>query len=171
MANGILVYGEVREGSLKAITKELVAAALQLSQAGAGPVSIALVGDAATVDAALPAARALPVSKVYAARHAALAAYSSQGYAMAIQAALQASGAKVLLFGATALGRDLSARAAARCDASLFTDCTELVWAGGNLRVKRPVYSGKVILELESSAGVQMASIRPNIFAAAAAAG
>jgi electron transfer flavoprotein alpha subunit len=171
MANGILVYGEVREGSLKAITKELVAAAAHLSQAGAGPVSIVLVGDAATVDAALPAARALPVAKVYAARHAALAAYSSQGYAMALQAAVQASDAKVVLFGATALGRDLSARAAARCDASLFTDCTELVWSGGNLRVKRPVYSGKVILELESSAGLQMASIRPNVFAAAGAGG
>jgi electron transfer flavoprotein alpha subunit len=77
----------------------------------------------------------------------------------------------VVLFGATVLGRDLSARTAARCGASLFTDCTELAWSNGALRVKRPVYSGKVVLELESSAALQMASIRPNVFAAASAGG
>lgn len=169
MANGVLVYGEVRDGALKPITKELVAAAAHLSQAGAGPVSLALVGDGAAVDGALAAAKALPVAKVLVARHAALASYSSQGYAMALQAILQSSDAKVVLFGATALGRDLSARGAARCDASLFTDCTELSWSGDNLRVKRPVYSGKVILELEASAALQMASIRPNVFAPAGA--
>ena len=171
MANGILVYGEVRDGSLKAITKELVTAAAQLSQAGAGPVSLVLVGDGTAVDAALAAARTLPVAKVFVVRNAALAAYSSQGFAIALQAAIKASDTKVVLFGATALGRDLSARAAAHCDGSLFTDCTELSWSGGNLRVKRPVYSGKVILELESSAAVQMASIRPNVFAPAGAGG
>ncbi len=169
MANGILVYGEIRDGSLKAITKELVTAANQLSQAGAGPVSLGLIGDAATVDAALAAAKALPVAKVFVARHASLASYSSQGFAIALQATVKASDAKVVLFGATALGRDLSARGAARCDASVFTDCTELSWSNGNMRVKRPVYSGKVILELESSAAVQMASIRPNVFSPAAA--
>jgi len=171
MANGVLVYGEVRDGSLKAITKELAGAASQLSQAGAGPVSLALIGDATAVDAALPAARALPVAKVFVARNTALASYSSQGFAIALESVIKASGATVVLFGATALGRDLSARAAARDGASLFTDCTELSWAGGKLRVKRPVYSGKVILELESSAALQMASVRPNVFAPAGAGG
>jgi electron transfer flavoprotein alpha subunit len=169
MPNGILVYGEVRDGALKPITKELVTAAQQLSQAGAGPVSAVVIGEAP--EAALTAARSLPVAKVFVVRHAALASYSSQGYAMALQAAIQASDAKVVLFGATALGRDLSARTAARCDAALFTDCTEVTWSNGTLRVKRPVYSGKVILELEANAALQIASIRPNVFAPAAAGG
>ncbi len=171
MANGILVYGEIRDGALKAITKELVAAAAHLSQQGAGPVSLALVGDAAAVDAALASARTLPVAKVYAAKSAALAAYSSQGFCMELESIIKACDAKVVLFGATAQGKDLSARAAARCNGSLFTDCTDVQWAGGNLRVKRPVYSGKVIAEMESVAPLQMASIRPNVFSAAAAGG
>jgi electron transfer flavoprotein alpha subunit len=172
MANGILVYGEVRDGSLKAITRELVGAATHLSQAGAGPISIALIGEpGGALDAAVAAARALPVAKVFVARHAALASYSTQGYAMALQAIIAACGAQVVLFGATVLGRDLSARTAARCDAALFTDCTELAWSNGSLRVKRPVYSGKVILELEATAALQMASIRPNVFAPAGTGG
>ncbi len=169
MANGILVFGEIHDGALKSITKELITAAAQLSQAGAGPVSMALIGDGAGVDAALAAAKALPVAKVFVAKHAALSSYSSQGYAIALQAVVKASDAKVVLFGASAEGRDLSARAATRCGAALFTDCTELSWSGGNLRVKRPVYSGKVILEVEGTAAVQMASVRPNVYAPASA--
>jgi electron transfer flavoprotein alpha subunit len=169
MANGILVYGEVRDGALKSITREILTAAHDLSRAGGGPVSLALVGDGA--DAVPAGARELPVEKVFVARHALLASYSSQGYAAALQAVIAAAGARVVLFGATTLGRDLSARVAARCNASLFTDCTELSFAGGALRVKRPEYSGKVYAEMESKAEVQMASIRPNIFAPAAPGG
>jgi electron transfer flavoprotein alpha subunit len=169
MANGILVVGEVRGGALKGITKEIVTAANALSQAGGGPVSLALLGDDAA--AAANQARSLSVARVLVARHAELAQYSSQAFAAALQAALTASGARLVLFGATAMGRDLSARAAARCDASLFTDCTEISLTGGNLRVKRPVYSGKVYVELESTAAVQMASIRPNVFPPATGSG
>jgi len=169
MANGILVFGEIRGGELKAISKEIVTAANGLSESGGGPVSLALIGEGA--DAALSAARALPVAKVWVVKHPLLSSYSSQAYAAALQSVIATSGARIVLFGATAMGRDLSARAAARCDASLFPDCTELSLASGALRVKRPVYSGKVYAELESKADVQMASIRPNVYPAAAGTG
>ena len=41
----------------------------------------------------------------------------------------------------------------------------------GALRVKRPVYSGKVYAEMESKAPLQMATIRANIFAPASGSG
>jgi electron transfer flavoprotein alpha subunit len=169
MANGILVFGEVRGGALRPITREIVTAANELSKAGGGPVSLALIGDG--IDAAVTDARALPVSKVFVARNSALGAYSSQGYAAALKAIIESSGASVVLFGATTMGKDLSVRAAARCNAALFTDCTEVTLSNGVLRVKRPVYSGKVIVELEATAPLQFASVRPNIFAPAATGG
>ncbi len=169
MANGILVFGEVRGGALRPITREIVTAANELSKAGGGPVSLALIGDG--IDAAVTDARALPVSKIFVARNAALGAYSSQGYASALKAIVESSGANTVLFGATTMGKDLSVRTAARCNAALFTDCTEVTLAGGALHVKRPVYSGKVIVELEATAPLQFASIRPNIFAPAATGG
>jgi electron transfer flavoprotein alpha subunit len=162
MAKGILVFGEVRGGALKPITRELITVANQLAQAGGGVVSLALVGEGA--DHALAEAKALPVARVFTAKHPLLSSYSSQGYAVALTAVVQASDANIVLFGTTTEGRDLSARTAARCGASLFADCTELSLANGVLRVKRPVYSGKVYAELESKAAIQMASVRPNIF-------
>jgi electron transfer flavoprotein alpha subunit len=167
MAKGTLIFGEVRGGSLKPITRELITVANQL--AGGAPVSLALVGEGA--DHALAEAKTLPVAKVFAARHALLSSYSSQAYAVALAAIVQASDAGVVLFGTTTEGRDLSARTAARCGASLFADCTELSLANGVLRVKRPVYSGKVYAELESKAAIQMASVRPNIFPPTAGSG
>jgi electron transfer flavoprotein alpha subunit len=167
MANGILVFGEVRGGALKTTAAEVVHAAGQLSQAGGGPVSLALIGEGA--DTALAQARSLPVAKVLVAKHRELSSYSSQAYAIALQAVIAASGARVVLFAASAMGRDLSARTAARCGASLFTDCTEVSFANGALRVKRPVYAGKVYVELEAKAELQMASIRPNVYPRATA--
>ena len=66
MANGILVFGEIRGGALKPITKEMVTAANALSKSGGGPVSIALMGDG--IDAAVNDAKTLPAAKVYVAR-------------------------------------------------------------------------------------------------------
>jgi electron transfer flavoprotein alpha subunit len=163
MAKGILIFGEVRDGSLKPVTRELLTAANQLSQAGGGPVALALVGEGA--EHALAEAKTFPVAKVFVARNALLSSYSSQAYAAALAEIIKASDAGVVLFGTTTEGRDLSARTAARCGAALFADCTELSLQNGALRVKRPVYSGKVYAELESTAPLAMASIRPNVFA------
>jgi electron transfer flavoprotein alpha subunit len=167
MSKGILVFGEVRGGALKAITRELVTAASALSASGGGPVSVALIGDG--LDAAINEAKSLPVGKVFVAKDAQLASYSSEGYAAALKAIMDQCGADTVLFAATAMGKDLSARAAARCDAALFTDCTEVTLSNGTLRALRPVYSGKVVAEMEAVAPVRFVSIRPNVNPPAAA--
>jgi electron transfer flavoprotein alpha subunit len=169
MAKGILVFGAIRDGTLKLIAKEMVTAANALSGSGVGPFGIVLIGDG--IDGAVEEARALPVASVYAAKSQHFAAYSSQAYAAALEAAIAQSGADTVLFGATAMGKDLSARAAARCGAALFTDCTAVSLAGGAFRVHRPVYSGKVVAEMEATAPLRFASIRPNVHAPAEAGG
>ena len=169
MANGILVYGEVRDGALKAITREILTAA-DAAVAGGRRSGVAGARRRTVPTRALAAARSLPVAKVYVAKHALLSSYSSQGYAVALQAVIAASGARVVLFGATAMGRDLSARAAARCNASLFTDCTELSCVERvAAREAAGVFGQGVCRTSESKADVQMASIRPNIFPPAGA--
>ncbi len=163
MAQGILVFAEVREGQLKAINRELVGAAQLLAADGAGDVFVALVGDG--IDAAVEQARTLGASRVYTVTGPAFAQYATQAWTAALDAVLDACGAKFVLFGATAMGRDLSARLAARRAAALFTDCTEVALSDGNLSVRRPVYSGKVYEERVATSEIQMASIRANVYA------
>ena len=169
MANGILVFGEIRDGAFKGVGRELVTAAKELSSAGGGPVSLALVGNG--IDAVVEEAKGYGVEKVYVATDAALADYATQAYAVAMEAIIKESSADIVLFGATSMGKDLSARVAAKCGGSLFVDCTEVALADGKLSVKRPVYSGKVYLEKVSTADLQIASVRANTYPPAAAEG
>ena len=166
--SNILVYAEIRDGVFKNINAELISAARTLAEGG-GEVHLALIGG--ELDAQVETAKTYPVDKIFVCKDAALANYSSQGYAAALEAIMGRSGPGVVLFGATSMGKDLSARTAAKTGASLFTDCTELSLEGGALKVVRPVYSGKVYLETVSKAKVQMASVRPNTFAPAEASG
>jgi electron transfer flavoprotein alpha subunit len=167
--SNILVFAEIRDGVFKGINAELVTAAQALATSGGGEIHFALIGDG--LDAQVEEAKKFAVNKVFTVTGPELAAYSSQGYAVAMEAIIGQSNPKIVLFGATAMGKDLSARVAARTGAALFTDCTELSLESGNLKVTRPVYSGKVYLQVTATAAIQMASVRPNINPPAGASG
>lgn len=167
--SNILVYAEIRDGVFKGINAELVTAAQSLAQSTGGEVHMALVGDG--LDAQVEEAKKYNVAKIFTAANPALSAYSSQGYAAAMEAVIGQSNPKVVLFGATTMGKDLSARVAAKVGASLFTDCTELSMDGDNVKAVRPVYSGKVYMDVVAKAAIQMASVRPNVFAPSEASG
>jgi electron transfer flavoprotein alpha subunit len=167
--SNVLVYTEIRDGVFKGINAELIAAARNLTQSTGGEIHVALIGSG--LDAQVEVAKKYAVNKIFTVDAPELADYSSQGYAIALDAVMAQSSPRLVLFGATAMGKDLSARAAARSGASLFTDCTELSMEDGNLKAMRPVYSGKVYVEVIASADIQMASVRPNVYAPAAADG
>ena len=166
--SNILVFAEIRDGVFKGINAELVTAA-QTLVTGGGEVYFALIGDG--LDAQVEEAKKYKVNKVFTVTGPDLTAYSSQGYATAMEAIIGQCNPKIVLFGATAMGKDLSARVAARIGAALFTDCTELSLEGGNLKVTRPVYSGKVYMQATAKAAIQMASVRPNVNTPADASG
>ena len=75
------------------------------------------------------------------------------------------SSPSIVLFGATVVGKDLSAKVAAKVNAGLATDCTEIkVDDSGNFCVRRPMYAGKVYADVGfPNAPIIMASIRPNV--------
>ena len=93
--------------------------------------------------------------------------YSSEAYCAAIAEAGLRHKADVYLMGATALGRDVAARLAARLDAALATDVTDIRWDSAPLAVVRPVYSGKLLALTELTAERKVISLRPNVFAPA----
>ncbi len=163
MGNDILIFAEIRDGVIKRISREIATAAEEIAEATGGKVHAALVGN--EVDALFNEAKGLATGNVYTVKYPLLENYSTQAYTDAMEAVIKEAEAGFVLFGATAMGKDLSARLAARCGAALMTDCTEVGVENGALKVKRPVYSGKVYAEVVSSGDtIKMASIRPNIF-------
>jgi electron transfer flavoprotein alpha subunit len=167
MTNDVLVFAEVRGGEFKKINLELAAAAGKLAGKSGGGVHIAVLGG--SIDKAVAEAMSLPVKKVYVVSSPVLENYSTEGYASGLEAVVRQADPAVVLFGATTLGKDLSARLAARLGAALLTDCVEVDFDGGVLKAKRPVFSGKVYANVVSTKpGLKMASVRPNVYAPAA---
>ena len=165
MTNDILIFGEVRGGGLKPVTAELVTAAQKLAGKTGGAVHIAALGN--DIDGAVEEAKSYPVAKVFAVKSPTLEKYSVQGFASGLEAACKACDPAVVLFSANAMGKDLSARLAARLDGALAADCTEIDIDGGVLKATRPVFSGKVYAQVVSQKDtIKMVSVRPNIFPA-----
>ena len=163
--SGILIWAETSKDGMRKATREAAAVGLKLAEQTGAPLAAVVCG--ATPETAAGLGR-LGFSKVYAAAGEAFERYSSEAYAAAVADAGARMGADVYLMGATALGRDLSARLAARLDAALATDVTDIQWGKTPLTVIRPVYSSKLLAVTELAAERKVLSLRPNVFHAGA---
>jgi electron transfer flavoprotein alpha subunit len=161
----ILVLLERRGGELKGASLQAVSTAKGLAAAGDTVVALAFGSGAS---ACADAAGAHGASRLLAVEDAALDVYVPEVYAATLAAAAREVAADTLLVAGTSLGRDVAARTAARLETGLLSDVVELArTAGGALRGKRPVYSGKAYAwESIPSARPSMATLRPNVFPA-----
>ena len=65
---------------------------------------------------------------------------------------------------ATALGRELAASAAARLDAELVQDAVAMEWDAAGLRLRKPLYAGKILADLRLSRSPAVITLRPQLF-------
>jgi electron transfer flavoprotein alpha subunit len=81
------------------------------------------------------------------------------------------TGYRAVVFGATATGRDLAPRVAAKLGVGVAADITDLATDAGAIVVTRPVYAGKALLKVKVAAQPAVLSLRPNVFTPDADAG
>ena len=158
---GILVFAEQRDGQIKRSSAEAISEGRRLADRLTGPLTVAVAGSG-IAGLGEEAAR-FGSDRVLLYDDPALAAYSSEGYAAAVAAAVEEAAPAAVLFSATAMGRDLAPRVAARCGSGLASDCVGLSVEGTTLRARRPVFSGKAYATVEFG-GLAMATLRPNVF-------
>ncbi len=104
--------------------------------------------------------------RVLTATHADFATYCPDGV-VAVVASI-ASGYRAVVTAATATGKDLAPRIAARLGLPCAMDVTAVDVAGDTLRVVRPVYAGKAMQTVDV-AGACVIAVRPGACAAVAA--
>ena len=156
----ILIYAEHREGQLRKITFENISLAKQLDQ----PFEVAIIG--ADVENMAKELGKYGAQKVHVYKNTALDTYSPDGYAKILAGAIKKQGADVLLMGATSTGKDLAPRVAALLNAAMATDCTEVELEGNDLKLKRPMYAGKVKATIRLTSPVKIVTVRPNVYQA-----
>ena len=161
---GIIVIAEHRAGELRPVTMEALGEGQRLGAALGQPVAAALIGSGVAELAA-----GLPAGQGYVVDEPALGSYSSDAYAAAAARVVAESGAGLVLLPATARGRDLGARLAAALGAGLAQDCTAVKVDGGQVIFTRPVLGGRLLERVVPTGGCTVATLRPKVFAPAAA--
>ena len=143
------------------------------------PVSLELIGKArelgGPVTAVLPCSNAGHLAGELIAHGAdrvvviddpALHVYTTEYYTLALCAAVSSYPPDILLIGATAIGRDLGPRVAARLHTGLTADCTglEIDPDSGNLLMTRPAFGGNLMATIICPEHrPQMATVRPGV--------
>lgn len=158
MSKKVLVLSEVREGTLRNVSFEAIAAAKTI--ADGGEVVGVLIGDAVeTLSAELIQYGA---DRIVTVEHPHLKQYTSDGFSQAFVAVADAENPDAIVFGHTALGKDLSPKIASKLQSGLISDVTAIEGEGDDALFIRPIYSGKAFEKVKVKDGLLFISIRPN---------
>ncbi len=161
MSQGILVFIEERSGAVKKSSLEALGAARGLADVIQEPVTALFISSREpNVNLAQYGA-----DNVVHACHELLATYSTEGFAATVVQVAGKVHPRILLGSATAMGRDVMPRVAARLRAGLAQDCTEIaIVEGKQLECIRPIYAGKAYARVRFGTTPAMATLRPNVF-------
>ncbi|MEN2474148.1 electron transfer flavoprotein subunit alpha/FixB family protein [Burkholderia sp. GS2Y] len=161
----ILVLAEHDDASIKAATLNAVAAAHALNEAGGGDVHVLVAGHNAQA-AAEAAARIAGVAKVLLADAPQLA----NGLAENVEATVVSVAAHYshIVAPATAYGKNVAPRIAAKLDVAQISEITAVVSAD---TFERPIYAGNAIATVQSGDPVKVITVRATGFDAVAAVG
>ena len=159
----ILVFIETREGKVKKSSWETLGEAKRRAGELGVPVAAVFVGPA--MDCFNPEVFARGAEKAFLLENPRLADYSAQGFAIALADLVQETKPQAVFFAATAMGRDLAPRLAARLGVTTASDCVKVEVRDGRLEFTRPVFAGKAFLVGRLTSTPQVLTLRPNVFA------
>lgn len=161
----IWVYVQIDDRGINSVVFELLGEGKRLAAQSGVNVCAMLIGEENSDYARELFCRG--ADKIYLAAHRLLKEYSTEGYTKAAAELIKEHKPDIVLFGGTEEGRDLAPRVAARLQAGLTVDCTELMISreDGRLRQIRPAFGSRLMAEIVSRGnGVQLCTVRPGMF-------
>jgi electron transfer flavoprotein alpha subunit len=159
----VLAYAELRDGALRAVARETVSAGRSLAELLGGSVHVVALGGAGSAVASAELGR-FGADVIRVAEDAAFSLYSPDAATGAIAELVSTGDFSAVLFPASAQGKDLAARVAARVDRGLATEVTEIAVEDSEPVVTRPQYAGKAYARIRFTERPALMSLRPNVF-------
>jgi electron transfer flavoprotein alpha subunit len=161
---GIFVFAQQVDNKISSVSYELVGEAKRLASVLGTDVTAVLLGY--KVDELSGRLVKYGADNVIVVDDPALETYMTDPYATALHAVIEAKKPEIVLYGATAIGRDLAPRVSARVHTGLTADCTKLDIDAEtkDLRMTRPAFGGNIMATiLCSEHRPQMATVRPGV--------
>ena len=157
MGKKTLVLGEVRDGALRNVSFEAIAAAKKISEGG--EIVAVLIGDSVKVFG--EEMIKYGADRVVVVEDEKLNHYTPDGFSQAFLAVAKEENPAGIVFGHTALGKDLSPKIANKLGTGLISDVTSIEEEDGIIFL-RPIYSGKAFEKVEMVDGIVFITVRPN---------
>ncbi|MBS3945816.1 MAG: electron transfer flavoprotein subunit alpha/FixB family protein [Melioribacter sp.] len=164
MGNKILVLLEQRNGQIKKASLEAVKTAYDLSSKLSCESEAIVIGNEIEN---LESIGNYGISKVIHYKNSDLLNYSPSAYSKIFIEYAKETGASIIIIPNTSLGKDIAPRIAAKLDAGLAMDCISLDIQNNEIIASRPIYAGKVLLDVKLNSAVKIFTLRPNVFTAA----
>lgn len=158
----ILVYIEIRDAQIKKASLESLSEARRQAQANGEEVGAVVIGS--SLEGKLASLREYGADKIYLMDPSLLQTYSSSGYTEALAQLIQELAPEAVFIAATALGRDLAPRLAARLGVGLASDCIQIAREAGSFMAVRPIFAGKAWLTVRLTTKPALITLRPNVF-------
>ena len=161
----ILAFAETRDGALRPVAGEVVAAARSIADQMQGQVLALVIGGPGATEAASDLAR-YGADRILVAEDESLSLYNPDVAVEMVASAVAGATPGAILFPASAQGKDLAARVAARLDVALASEVSEIEVENGQPVVTRPMYGGKAYGRFRFLDSPALISLRPNVFPA-----
>ena len=161
---GVFVFAQQEDNKLTGVSMELVSKAKELAEALDTEVTAVVLGYEIG-DMANKLGR-YGADNVILADAPELKVYMTEPYAHVLTSIIQEKKPEIVLYGATAIGRDLAPRVSARVHTGLTADCTglEVDPETKNLRMTRPAFGGNIMATIICpDYRPQMATVRPGV--------
>ena len=162
---GIFVFIQQVDNQVAGVSHELLGKAKELAAKMETEVTAVLLGSG--VSGLCKDLSSYGADKIVMVDNKDLKLYSTKPYAYAMCSVIKKYKPAVVLYGATAIGRDLAPRVAARVRTGLTADCTKLDVADDgtkNLRMTRPAFGGNIMATIICPEyRPQMATVRPGV--------
>lgn len=167
----VWVFIEQREGKPAEVSFELLSKGRKLADSMNGLLKAIVIGD--NVMGIAQQSFRYGVNEAYLIQHPELKHYRTIPYSRILDELIEKELPRVVLFGATVIGRDLAPRVASRTKSGLTADCTELKIADITYLKKeckelllqiRPAFGGNIIATIITpDVYVQMATVREGV--------
>ncbi|MCF8067658.1 MAG: electron transfer flavoprotein subunit alpha/FixB family protein [Desulfobacterales bacterium] len=160
MSQGVLAIAEQLDGAFRKVTFEAVSEGKKIA-AGMG-CSLTVVVPGSGMESVARDLAKYGADKIIIADNAALKEYTTDAYANVVADIIGKEDPAVVILGATAQGKDLAPRLAARLDAAIAIDVIEIKVDGDSITATRPMYGGKLLADVVLEGTPKIIATRPN---------
>lgn len=162
MTKDIFVFVEYKDGSVRKVSLELLTKGKEIAEKNGSVLYAVVIGF--QVKDVVETVKGF-ADKVIVVDNENLKDYRCDTYVYVIEQVLKKYQPSMVFGGSTVTGKDLFPRLAARLNVPIISDAVGIGFDGDRLKIKKPLYGGKVISWLTFKVGVSpLVTFRPNSF-------